>query len=310
MAVVITPIENREQWLALRRTVVGASEAGALVGVHEYQTYFGLWWAKKSDKLPPVEDNPAMERGRRLEPVAIDIIRDRYPHLTITVPREHYADQQYGIGATPDLLAHDPERGEGVIQIKSVAPSVFRRAWLGDMDVATPPMWICIQALLEAELTGSKWCSVAALVVDHGIDLHLIEVPPHPAIVETIKTEALRFWEMVFSGREPDPDYARDGELIRAMMRPEAGIEIDLSENNELPSLLDQRETEMALAKEHEEKAKAINAHLLHLMGNASRGHFKGGYLSAKTISRAPYQVKATSYLQLKVVRDKEWRSA
>jgi predicted phage-related endonuclease len=309
MAVVITPIENREQWLALRSVVVGGSEAGALVGVHPYLTYYGLW-ARKRGKIPDAEDNPAMERGRKLEPVAIEVIRERHPELRITVPHEHYADQQFGIGVTPDLLAHDAERGEGVIQIKSVAPSVFRRDWLGDTDIATPPVWIVIQALMEAELTGAKWAAVAALVIDHGIDLYLIDVPVHRGIIETIKSEALKFWELVLSGREPDPDYARDGELIRAMLKRDDGSEIDLSGVNELPELLAQRETATALAKQYEEETKAINAHLLHLLGNATRGHFNGGYISAKTVNRAPYEVKATSYRQLRVVRDREWRSA
>ena len=310
MAVVITPIENREQWKAVRRGVVGASEAGALVGVHEWQTYFGLW-AKKSGKIPDdAEDSPAMERGREMESVAINVIRKRFPHLNLTVPHEHYADREFGLGATPDLLADDPERGGGVIQIKSVHPSIFRHTWLGDTDIVTPPLRIVIQALMEAELTGSSWAAVAALVVDHGIDLHMIDVPMHLGIVEKIKTEALRFWEMVFSGREPDPDYARDGELIRAMFKRDDGSEIDLSGVNELPELLAQREKATALAKQYEEEAKTINAHLLHLLGDAARGHFNGGYISAKTVNRAPYEVKATSYRQLRVVRDREWRSA
>jgi YqaJ-like recombinase protein len=308
MSVIVTPIENNAQWHALRRNVVGASEAGALVGVHEYLSYFALW-ARKSGKLPPIEDNPAMERGRRLEPVAIDLIRDRFPQWNIVVPHEHYADQQFGVGATPDLFAHDETRGTGVIQIKSVAPSVLRRGWRGESDAIAPPTWIGIQARMEAYLTGADWAAVAALVVDHEIDLHVIEVPMHRAVVETIRTEALRFWEMVFSGRQPDPDYARDGELIRAMLKKDDGSEIDLSGDNELPDLLDQRETVMALAKQYEEEARTINARLLHRLGNAASGRLKDGYISAKTINRPAYQVKPSSYRQLRVVRDKEGRS-
>ena len=78
MGITCTPIENPKQWHALRRGVVGASEAGALCGVHEYQTYYGLW-ARKAGKIPDAEDNPAMERGRRLEKVAVEMIRERFP---------------------------------------------------------------------------------------------------------------------------------------------------------------------------------------------------------------------------------------
>ena len=205
------------------RRVVGASEAGALLGVHDYLSYYGLW-ARKSGKLPPVEDNGAMERGRRLEPVAVEMIRDRFPYWNVTVPHEHYADHEFGIGATPDLLAHD-DRGDGMIQIKSVAPRVFRKAWRGESDIVVPPTWIAIQALMEAELTGAKWAMVAALVVDHEIDLHMTEVPMHPGIVETVKSEALKFWQVVICGtgagsglcprRRTDPQPAEAGRRQR-----------------------------------------------------------------------------------------------
>jgi hypothetical protein len=301
MTVILTPIESDAQWHVLRGQVVGASEAAALVGVHEYLTYYGLW-ARKSKKLPAEADNAAMERGRRLEAVAVDVIRDRFPELNVTVPRDHYADHEFGLGATPDLLAHDG-RGNGLIQIKSVAPAIFRHNWRGDSDAVTPPIWIVIQALIEAYLVDAKWAAVAALVIDHEIDLHLIEVPLHAGIVEQIKGESLKFWEAVIAGREPDPDYKRDGELIRSVLKQDDGSEIDLSFDNELPATLAMRDAAIAEAKRCEEEVKTINAQLLHRLGSASIGRFNGGYISAKTVKRGPYEVKATSYRQLRVVR-------
>jgi YqaJ-like viral recombinase domain len=304
MTIIVTPVENNAQWHGLRANVVGASEAGALLGVHDYLSYYGLW-ARKSGRLPPQQDNPAMERGRRLEPVAIDLMRDRYPYWDVTVPHAHYADPEFGLGATPDVLATDCDRGPGVIQIKSVAPSVFHKTWRGETDAVTPPLWIAIQALLEAHLTGAKWAQVGCLVVDHEIDLFMIEVPMHQAIIETIKIEALQFWRLVGSGREPDPDYARDSELIRAMLQRDDGSEIDLSGDNELGDLLDQRETALALVKQYEAEARVVNARLLHKLGEAAIGRFAGGYISAKTVNRAAHEVKASSYRQLRVVRDR-----
>jgi predicted phage-related endonuclease len=303
MSVTHVPIENDVQWHALRAHVIGASEAAALVGVHEYLTYYGLW-ARKSGRLPAEDDNGAMERGRLLEPVAVEVIRKRYPDINVMVPREHYADHEFCIGATPDLLAHDA-RGDGVIQIKSVAPRIFRTTWRGESDAVQPPTWIVIQALIEAHLTGAKWAAVAAMVVDHEIDLHLIEIPLHKGIVEQIKTEALKFWELVLSGREPDPDFKRDSEIVRALARQDDGTEIDLSSDNELPGLLAMRETMSAEQKRCEDEVKTINAQLLHRLGSAAIGRFNGGYISAKTIKRASYEVKATQYRQLRVVRDK-----
>lgn len=303
MSIVVTAIESDQHWHALRDQVVGASEAPALVGEHPYLTYWALW-ARKSRKLPVIDDNDAMERGRYLEPVAVQMIRDRHPEWDVVAAREHYADHEFGIGATPDLIVHDPERGRGVIQIKSVEPGIFRRTWRSDSDAIRPPIWIAIQALMEAHLTGAQWAAVAPLVVDFGINCPVIEVPLHAGIVNTIKTEALPFWQKVFEGREPDPDYRRDHALIRAALAKEDGSEIDLSNDNELPLLLDDREAALRIAKDAKERADAINAELLHKLGNAAVGRFNGGMISAKTINRKAYQVAASSYRKLTVSRD------
>jgi hypothetical protein len=223
----------------------------------------------------------------------------------VVAPSLHWADNEFGIGATPDLLADDPERGTGVIQIKSVAPSIFRTSWRGDSDVVRPPLWIAIQALVEAELTGAKWAAVAPLVVDFGIECPVIDIPLHAGIVETLKTEALEFWEKVLSGEEPNPDYKRDHELIRKALAKEDGSEIDLSQDNELPSLLDDRETAQAIAKDVKAKLGEIDARLWHKLGHAAVGRFNGGIISGKTVNRKAYEVAATSYRQLRVTRDK-----
>jgi predicted phage-related endonuclease len=303
MSITVTAIHSDDQWHALRRQVVGASEAGALVGEHEYLTYWGLW-AKKSGKLADTPDNSAMERGRRLEPVAVQMIRDRNPSWDVTAERVHYSDHEFGIGATPDCIVDDPERGRGVIQIKSVAPQVFRQSWRGDSDAVKPPVWIAIQALVEAELTGAKWAAVAPLVVDYGIDLPLIEVPLHAGIIDTIKSEALAFWRQVHEGREPEPDYRRDAALIRAALGADDGSEIDLSQDTEVMLLLSARDSLMDRMKQDEKDKSEIDGRLVHRMGNAARARFNGGYISLKTVNKAAYQVKATSYRQLRVVRD------
>ena len=310
MSITSTSISDDAQWHDLRKQVIGASEAAALVGEHPYLSYWGLW-ARKRGMLPPPDDNGAMERGRRLEPVAVAMIRDRYPEFDIIVPapvlippRMHYADAEFGIGATPDMVVEDKQRGQGVIQIKSVAPGEFRKTWRGESDAVQVPVWIAIQALMEAHLTGSQWAAVAPLVVDYGIECPLIEVPLHAGILETIKAEALQFWRRVLQGREPDPDYRRDGALIRAVLGADDGSEIDLSGDDDLPALVDLREVLMARIRQDEKDKKAIDARIEHRMGNAAVARFKGGLITFKTVNRAAHEVKASTYRQLRVIRD------
>jgi hypothetical protein len=301
MTIIRTDIQSDAHWHALRRAVVGASEAPALCGVHEYLTYYQLW-GRKTGRLPVIDDNAAMQRGRMLEPIAVALIREEYPEWNATPPRAHYADQDTGLGCTPDLLATDPERGPGSIQIKSVAPRIFRHSWHGDSDAVDPPIWIVMQAITEAYLTGSAWAAVAALVIDHDIQLHMVDVPMHAGIITKVQAEAIAFWRMVTEGREPDPDYRRDGEVLRTLLQQDDGTEIDLSAHNELPELIAMREDELAQAKLHKENADALNTQLLHMLGAASLGRFNGGFIAAKTVHRKGYEVKPSTYRQLRVV--------
>lgn len=57
---------THDEWLALRRTGIGGSDAGAIMGVSPYKGAFTVW-ADKQGKLPPLEDNEAMRQGRDLE---------------------------------------------------------------------------------------------------------------------------------------------------------------------------------------------------------------------------------------------------
>lgn len=304
MPITRTPITSETQWHALRRPNVGASEAGALLGVHDYLTPMMLW-ARKTDKEPAEPESAPMRRGRLLEPVAVEMIREDFPNWSLERPGAYYCDEALRLGATPDLFANDEKHGRGVVQIKAVEPSVFRRNWFVD-DELRPPLWIMVQAIVEAHLTDARWASCAAIVVSYGIDLHIVDIPLHAGVVQRVRDEVAHFWHLVDTGRRPPPDYGRDGALIRKLFAKDDGTEIDLSGDNELPAILDRRAQAQSEKSAAEAAVKVCDAMLMDKLGAAVRGTFSGGYISAKTIDRAGYTVKPTSYRQLRIVRDKD----
>lgn len=295
-------IESREQWLAMRRHDITASTAGALLGLHPFQSAYGLW-AEKTGLVPadgPI--NPAMERGLELEPIAIARLQKMHPDWKIERPNSYYRDPVARLGATPDCLATDPERGFGIVQIKSVEPSAFREHWIEE-DEIRPPLWIAIQAIIEAHLTGAGWAAVAALVIGYGIELHVVDVPVHPGIVTRIKSEVAAFWQMIERGEQPPPDYGKDAALIEQLFaRPEA-VEIDLTADNELPEAVAEYMTLGTSLAEIEAMRKARRAEILHRIGNADSALIATGRISAKVVRRKPYAVPESSY---RAIRFKE----
>ncbi|MEW5421918.1 hypothetical protein HNS03_08355 [Amorphus sp. 3PC139-8] len=135
----MSPIEtlsprSRASWIKVGEADVTASVVGALLGCHEYTTPYKLWALKSGLIVEDPEETEAMKRGRLLEPVAVELLRQRHPEWDITHntnPGTYYRDPAARLGATPDVITHDPARGPGLVQIKNVEQSVFRRKWLG-----------------------------------------------------------------------------------------------------------------------------------------------------------------------------------
>jgi hypothetical protein len=300
MTVTRTAILNDVQWHKLRAPNVGASEVGALLGIHDYLTALELW-GRKTGRLTHVSaESAAMERGRRLESVAVEMIAEDFPQWTVERPKAYFSDDGLRLGATPDLFVTDATHGLGIVQIKCVEPGVFRRGWMVDGELR-PPLWIAVQAITEAHLTGATWASVAALVVSYGIDLHMVDVPIIPGVVQRIRDETAKFWHLVDSGRAPDPDFGRDIMVLRQLYGIDDGSEIDLTGDNEMPVLAAERAAINEEIKMAQARLDTINAHLLAKMGPAQIARFAGGYVTAKTTTRKAYTVAASTYRPLRI---------
>ena len=209
-------ITSREEWLAWRKADITGSAAAALIGAHEYLTALQLYLDKGGVVSLDGRDLPAMRRGRLMESVALEVIKEMHPDWDVRPANEYLRDPAHRIGATPDFYASTPK--PAVIEAKSVEPGVFARTWLQD-DTIVPPLHAAIQVLLAKHLAGADVAYIAALRVGHGVELDLIEVPETPGLIERIEKAADAFWLAVERKEPPPPDFARDAELVLRMHR-------------------------------------------------------------------------------------------
>src|SRR5579885_1406893 len=169
MTVERIPITSRDEWLAMRRNDVTASDVAAVCGVDPQRTALQVY-AEKIGIFAGRPDEAIMRRGRWLEPAVIEALADLRPEWETRRARVYLRDDTIRIGASPDVVAIDPERdGVGNVQCKVVARPVFLRDWChdgnGDGPVAVPLAYQ-LQTLTEAMLMGATWAVVAALVID------------------------------------------------------------------------------------------------------------------------------------------------
>lgn len=290
MSVQIIYPADRAAWLEARKHDVTASVAGALLGIHPYQTPYGLWAEKSGRVASDDQDNPVLRRGRLLEPVVIEMLREDWPDWTVEYRRDnaYFRDTEARIGATPDAFATRPDiYGRGIVQIKTVADDKFRHEWIdAETGEVVLPLWIAVQTIVEATLTGASWACVAAMVIGRGIDLQVVDVPLNTRVMARLRREVREFWRMVEEGREPPIDWNRDGAAVAEVYRDSMPDRKDLTAVDGLDLIVGRfaaaRETNRVTSQQIDE----LRPRILHALGPAEAGFTTNWNITARTSVR------------------------
>ncbi|HET8726676.1 MAG TPA: YqaJ viral recombinase family protein [Alphaproteobacteria bacterium] len=299
MAIERWTITDRAEWLERRRPNINGSEVGALFGCNPYLTRFALHADKAGLVTSEPPDNDAMRRGRILEPAVEQAVKEYRPELQIWKSQDYVWSPEMRLGCTPDFYVSDETRGLGVLQAKTVAKPIFEEEW-----ASGPPKWIILQTLQEMMLTECAWGVIAALVLtSFTVELQTWDFQRHAGAEEKIRIEAGRFWTAVAAGEPPAPNYAVDGDTIKALFPRDDGPALDLSADNRMPELLDRYEQLQAMGSHAEKELKAIKAEIAEKMGAAALATLPGWQVTHKLQHRKETVQKASSYRVLRVKR-------
>jgi putative phage-type endonuclease len=297
----IRPIKSRDEWLAWRKEVLTASDVGAVAGVDLYKTPLRIYAEKTTDV--EVEESPIMRRGRMFEMAALGYLQEDHPDWDIHRPGTFYADVDLKLGATPDALGRCPDRGLINIQIKTVSAPVFEN-WDGQ-----PPKSYLLQTVCENMLTKADEGILAVLAVSaYSAELHEFPVPRHEAAEQRICDIARDFWENVGKGLVPRPVYRLDADVIAGMWppRPEVPTPLDLSGDNRIITVLNERELLKGAIKDAEATVKALDAEIIHKLDGATLATLPGWKITNKITHRKEYTVAAASFPRLLANRIEE----
>jgi predicted phage-related endonuclease len=213
-------------------------------------------------------DDRVLRRGRWLEPAVRLAVAEKFPQWNIVPAGVYLRAPELRLGATPDFFIEGDPRGLGILQCKTVAPSVFIREWHEGTEC---PFWSVLQALTEMMLSDAAFGVVAGLLVDpHQMDVCTIDVPHNATAEAKIIAAVEKFWRDVEQGNEPDPDYGKDAAVIRALTAKEVpGKAVDLSGHNELRELLELRAALMQQIKRNDDRCEEIEGQLRLLLRDA-----------------------------------------
>lgn len=254
-AIADTRTLTHDEWLALRRTGIGGSDAGAIMGVSPYKGSFSVW-ADKQGKLPPLEDNEAMRQGRDLE----DYVARRFAEASGLRVRHEYS--MLRSVEHPCMLADIDRRiiGERAgLECKTSRDITMARYRNGEY-----PMEYYCQCLHYLAVTGWDCWYLAVLV--YGTDLLIYKICRDEVLddIEALIKAEEAFWDShVVLGQPPAPDALDSTAASLGIVYPcEDGTTVCADQDadqalTELAALKAQRRSLDRQITEHENQIKA-----------------------------------------------------
>lgn len=267
-------ITTREEWLERRRHDITGSVAAALLGAHERMTPLQIYLDKVGVLPLDNGDNPAMRRGRLLEPLAVTLIKEAHPDWEVWPSEDYVRDPEHRIAVTPDVYVRDEAKRFGVIEIKSVEPGVFYRTWLEEDGTIRPTTASIVQVSLARHLLRAEFAMVGVLRVGHAVDFDLIEIPEAPGLIEKLEEAAAELWRCIERNEPPPPIFPDDADAIiqqaKSIKTSTASVELPEGDNY-FPEILAEYVRNNAEIKARSERCKTIKAEVLHKMGPATK---------------------------------------
>ena len=193
------PIKNlsREEWLKLRKTGIGGSDAGSICGMNPYSNAMKVFHDKTSDTIEEQQDNEAIRQGHDLE----EYVAQRFMEETgLKVRRSNfmYRNLEYPFMiADVDRLIVGEDAG-----LECKTTSAYNADKWADGDI---PLHYVMQCYHYMAVTGKKVWYIAAVILGREFTYRRLEWDDE--LIERLISIENNFWNNhVLKGVIPPPD--------------------------------------------------------------------------------------------------------
>lgn len=262
--------ETREAWLEQRRSGIGGSDAGAILGLNPYKSPYTLWAEKTGKISDEVPDNEAMRLGRDLE----DYVAKRFCEATgKRVKRSGYSFQSEDrpfMLANVDRLVVGEKAG---LECKTahMLTNIAKNRKISNS-------YYC-QCLHYMAVTGLRKWYIAVLIYGEDFFYETIDLDdPNPEVAKAVQEdlEALieaegEFWKCVRSNQPPLVDGSNStSETLGDLWISNEELDIDLQVVSTAVHTYLRKKKELAALKE--ELALEENK-IKEFMGESGKAH-------------------------------------
>lgn len=228
------------EWLAGRKSGIGASEAAAVLGLSRYKTALDVYIDKTKQVLTPRPDNAQTIRGRRLEPIVLDMYEEERGAVRRDIARVESEKYPF-MFASLDAVRKDDLRP---VEAKTAGKYVARE-W-GEPGTDDVPQEYLIQIMHQMIVTNAFIGDIAALLTLDDFRAYTIALDNE--LAEMIVEGLRQFWKRV---ENRDPPAPTTGEQAEKLYRKSIaqGIEADAHMAESYRQLLDTRSALKPLEK-------------------------------------------------------------
>ena len=195
---------DRNEWLKIRKTGLGGSDAGAVCGLNPYVSPMAVYRDKVSDETD-MGDNEAMRQGRDLE----EYVAQRFTEETGLKVRR--SNKMYRSTEYPWMIA-DVDRmvagGGAGLECKTV--SVYKKDQWADGGI---PVYYLLQCYHYMIVTGCRTWYLAAVILGQDFQYRRIEYEEETA-QNLIALEAEFGNTHVLPRHMPDPDGSKSCDAV------------------------------------------------------------------------------------------------
>ena len=212
----------REDWLEVRKTGIGSSDAAAAVGLNPYQSQLELWMVKTGrdgglPKVDPHDEESPMYWGTLLEP----IVAAHYTRRTGNRVRKINAVLQHPDPDKAWMMANIDREviGASDVQILECKTAGINGARLWKEGV---PEYVQLQVHHQLAVTGKQAADVAVLIGGQHLEIHRIE--RDEVLIRNLIQLERQFWHYVETDTPPPADGSESADLaLRCLYPQDAG---------------------------------------------------------------------------------------
>lgn len=155
-------LQSRDEWLRVRSTTIGGSDAACIVGKNPYKSNSALWKEKMGITVPEdISSKPVVLYGTNAEPLLRELFKLDFPEYEVGYEENNiwYNDKYPWAHVSLDGWIIDQNKDFGILEIKT---SVINSAMQMEKWKNGIPDNYYIQVLHEMAVTEAKFAWVKA----------------------------------------------------------------------------------------------------------------------------------------------------